>query len=98
MRVFWQRKRVAVMSAGLALVIAGLTWAQSARTAAPANPPVKLKVADNRGPAVTNRLGFAPVVKEVLPSVVSIQSSKMVRTSENPGRNRGQGQGQMDPF
>jgi serine protease Do len=55
-----------------------------------ANPPATMKFAEkNVGPG---RMGFAPVVKAVVPTVVSIKSSKVIKTS---GR---RGQSQMDPF
>src|ERR1051326_6032159 len=89
MRVFWQRNKAVAMGAALALVLAGLTWAQSSRTSA--NPPVHLKVAaESHGPAVTNRLGFASVVREVLPALVSITATKVIKTSER--------QQQVNPF
>ena len=48
------------------------------------------KLADpNQGPS---KIGFAPVVKSVVPAVVNISSSKVVRT---PNQFSG---GQMDPF
>ena len=44
----------------------------------PANPPATLKLADpNLGPS---RNTFAPVVKKVLPVVVNVSSSKVIRT------------------
>jgi serine protease Do len=43
------------------------------------NPPASLKMADaNEGPS---RTGFAPVVKKVLPAVVNISSTKVIKTS-----------------
>jgi serine protease Do len=57
-----------------------------------ANPPATFKYTEGKvGPSKT---GFAPVVKAVVPTVVSIKSSKVVRT----GLRRGQGQSQNDPF
>jgi len=53
-----------------------------------------MKFADrNQAPS---RMGFAPVVKSVMPTVVSIKSSKVVKTGMRMGRN--QEQGQMDPM
>jgi Do/DeqQ family serine protease len=53
------------------------------------NPPATLKFASaDAGPS---RNSFAPVVKKVLPAVVNIQSSKMVKTGFS-------GDSQMEPF
>ena len=55
------------------------------------NPPASLKFANpDEAPS---RNSFAPVVKRVVPAVVSITSSKMVKTGLE-----GEGQGQMDPL
>jgi serine protease Do len=84
-----------------ALVLGGLSVAH-AQKGSQANPPATMKFADrNVGPS---RTGFAPVVKAVVPTVVSIKSSKMVKTGMRRGqgqRQQGQGQpdlGQLDPF
>jgi serine protease Do len=59
------------------------------------NPPATFKYTEAKvGPS---KLGFAPVVKAVVPTVVSIKSSKMVRTQFRGQRGR-QGQDQSDPF
>jgi serine protease Do len=61
----------------LALGIGGLGLA-AAEHAFSNNPPASLKLADaNEGPS---RTGFAPVVKKVLPAVVNISSTKVVKT------------------
>jgi serine protease Do len=64
------------------------------RGAAPnTNPPVSLKLANpNEGPS---RNSLAPVVKQVLPEVVNISSTKTVKTA---GRTSGQMPEMMDPF
>lgn len=86
-----RRGVAAVAVAALTLVLGGLGIAHAQRSSQ-ANPPATLKFADkNVGPS---RTGFAPVVKAVVPTVVSIKSSKVVRTS----RLNGQGQGQLDPL
>jgi len=55
------------------------------------NPPVTLKLADvNEGPSKTS---FAPIVKAVLPSVVNVSSSKVVKAGTE-----GVEQLQMDPM
>ena len=61
-----------------------------------ANPPATLKFADNKnvGPS---RSGFAPVVKAVVPTVVTIKSTRVVKTSERRGGRNSQDQ-QVDPF
>src|SRR5580704_15683246 len=60
---------LAVGAGGLCLAAAEHAWN---------NPPASLKLADpNEGPS---RTGFAPVVKKVLPTVVNISSTKVVKT------------------
>ena len=60
-----------------------------------ANPPASLKLADpNEGPS---RNSFAPIVKKVLPEVVNISSSKVVKTSADFSGQMPEGM-QMDPF
>src|SRR5580693_6686560 len=56
------------------------------------NPPASMKFANPDEPASRNT--FAPVVKKVLPAVVSVSSSKMVKTGFS---NQGE-QGEMDPL
>ncbi len=92
----------AAMALGLVLGVAGLGVArtiQKSTTAqkigvsstAASNPPATLKLADPKeGPSTTS---YAPVVKEVLPSVVNISSSKVVKASAE-----GMEQLQMDPM
>jgi serine protease Do len=84
----------AVLVAGLVLGASSLAIAHSTQkaltTKAETNPPATLKLADNsEGPS---RSGYAPVLKNVLPSVVNISSSKVVKARQMGG------QGQMDPF
>ncbi len=60
-----------------------------------ANQPASLKVADpNEGPS---RNSFAPIVKKVLPEVVNISSSKVVKASNDSSGELPEGM-QMDPF
>jgi serine protease Do len=74
--------------------LGGLGVAHAQKGAQP-NPPATMKFAEkNVGPS---RTGFAPVVKAVVPTVVSIKSSKVVKTGVRRGQ-RGQGQDQLDPF
>jgi serine protease Do len=81
----------AVLVAGLVLGASSLAIAHSAQKAATkveTNPPATLKLADgNEGPS---RTSYAPVVKSVLPSVVNISSSKVVKARREMS--------QMDPF
>jgi len=74
---FTKRPQAAAVALALALGMGGLGLA-AAEHAWNANPPASLKLADpNEGPS---RTGFAPVVKKVLPTVVNISSSKVVKT------------------
>ena len=90
-RFSFERGRVAaVVVLALALVLGGLGVAH-AQKGSQANAAATLKFADrSEGPS---RTGFAPVVKAVVPTVVSIKSSKVVKTT---GLNNGQGQ--IDPL
>ncbi len=93
--------RPAALALGLVLGVAGLGFAHtmqraaasgktgSTEKAAVANPPATLKLAEvNEGSSKTT---FAPIVKAVLPSVVNISSSKVVKA-------QGMEQMQMDPM
>lgn len=84
----------AVLVAGLVLGASTLAIAhstQKALTKAEANPPATLKLADtNEGPSHSS---YAPVLKNVLPSVVNISSSKVVKAQKMDQQLQ-----QMDPF
>ena len=92
------KSRTAALALGLVLGVAGLgvartiqhsTTAQKVGAASEKNPPATLKLADPKeGPSSTS---YAPIVKEVLPSVVNISTSKVVKASDD-------GMGQMDPM
>jgi serine protease Do len=94
------KSRPAALALGLVLGVAGLGFAHTIQKSAAstktdaaektaANPPATLKLADvNEGASKTT---FAPIVRAVLPSVVNISSSKMVKA-------QGMGQMQMDPM
>jgi len=70
------RPKTAAVALALALGIGGLGLA-AAEHAFANNPPASLKLADsNEGPS---RTGFAPIVKKVLPTVVNISSTKVVK-------------------
>jgi serine protease Do len=72
-----KRPKAAAVAMVLALGIGGLALA-AAEHALNSNPPASLKLADpNEGPS---RTGFAPIVKKVLPTVVNISSTKVVKT------------------
>ncbi len=93
--------RPAALALGLLVGVGGLSFAhtlqksaasgetKTTEKAAVANPPATLKLAEvNEGASKTT---FAPIVKAVLPSVVNISSSKVVKT-------QGMEQLQMDPM
>ena len=94
--------RPASLALGLVLGVAGAGFAHTiqkgavnakatATEKADANPPATLKLAEpNEGASKTS---FAPIVKAVLPSVVNISSSKVVKASAE-----GMEQLQMDPM
>jgi serine protease Do len=86
----WSKPRALMLGLALALGVTGLGVARASQKLFGGNPPASLKLADpNQGPS---KIGFAPVVKSVVPAVVNISSSKVVRT---PNQFSG---GQMDPF
>jgi serine protease Do len=93
-KVAFGRGRVAAaLVVGLGLVLGGLGVAHAQKGAnSPANPPATFKFTDAK--VAPSRTGFAPVVKAVVPTVVSIRSSKVVKTGAIRGQ-RGQGQGQI---
>jgi serine protease Do len=94
------KSRTAALALGLVLGVTGLgvartmqqsTPAQNAAASSTTNPPATLKFAEvNEGPSKSS---FAPIVKAVLPSVVNISSSKIVKASSE-----GMEQMQMDPM
>jgi len=80
---FGLRPKAAAMAIALALTLGGFGIARANRVAS-ANPPASVKLADaNEGPS---RTGFAPVIKKVLPTVVNISSSKVVKTPAGFGQ------------
>jgi len=70
------------------MVLGALGVVAAAEKASQPNPPATFKFSERNTPP--SRLGFAPVVKSVLPSVVSISSTKIVKT--------GAQRGQVDPL
>ena len=85
------RSRPAVLVLGFALGAAGLGLAHTTEKSLSSNPPATLKLADpGEGPTKSS---YAPLIKEVLPSVVNISSSKVVHN-----RMSSEDDMQMDPF
>jgi len=72
----WRRPQAILLAATLALGIGGVGVAVADRLGL-SHPALDLKVANSDEPH--SRLGFAPVVKKVLPAVVSISSSKVTK-------------------
>ena len=69
---FWRRPQAILLTAALAVGVGGVGFA--AGHFGSANPPLMLKLANpDEGPSA----GFAPVVKRVLPEVVSVSSTKI---------------------
>jgi len=85
------RSKPAVLALGFVLGGAGLGLAHTAEKSLSPNPPATLKLADpGEGPSKSS---YAPLVKEVLPSVVNISSSKVVHNRVSPEDGM-----PMDPF
>jgi serine protease Do len=85
-------RRLLVMALALALCggVAGYAVAHTGQGAS-GHVHATLKIADPIEGA--SKTGFAPIVKQVLPNVVNISSSKVVRTPNQIGEGM-----QMDPF
>jgi serine protease Do len=94
--------RPAVLGLGLLLGVGSIGLARTAQKAGPgaknvaaatepANPPARLKLADANETASNS--SYAPMLKSVLPSVVNISSSKVVKAHMD-----GMEQLQMDPL
>ena len=85
------RSKPAVLVLGFALGAAGLGLAHTTEKSLSSNPPATLKLADtSEGPSKSS---YAPLIKEVLPSVVNISSSKVVHNRMSPEEGM-----PMDPF
>jgi serine protease Do len=85
------RSKGLVLGAALALGVGGFGAVRGAINHGESRPPATFKFADsNEGPS---RTGFAPMVKKVLPAVVKVSSSKVVKTPAGFF-----GGGQMDPL
>lgn len=85
------RSRPAALALGFALGAASLGLAHTAEKSPASNPPATLKLADP-GEA-PSKSSYAPLVKEVLPSVVNVSSSKVVHNRMRPDEGM-----PMDPF
>jgi len=77
-----------VLAVGLTLGGLGFAAGQAGKAAGGSNPPAVVKMSDQPEPS---RSGFAPVVKRVLPAVVSVSSTMVVKTGGAQGQ-------QLDPF
>ncbi len=88
-RFLWKRPKSMALAAVMAFGLGGIGVASM--RALETNPAPQLKFADPHEPAT--HAGFAPVVKRVMPAVVSITSSKMVKT---PTMFEGNGSGMDD--
>jgi serine protease Do len=82
-----KRPKAAAVTMVMALGLGGLAVAAADHLI---NPPATFKFANADEPASRN--SFAPVVKRVLPSVVTITSSRMVKTGFQPGQDGGDDQ------
>jgi len=95
-RDFLKRGRVTSAVVAAALLAVGGLGIVHAQKGSQENPPATFKYTESKVVGAS-KLGFAPVVKAVVPTVVSIKSSKMVRTQFRGQRGR-QGQDLSDPF
>jgi serine protease Do len=78
---FWRRP--AVLAISIALGLGGFAIAGADRVLS-SNPPLSMKFA--KAIEAPSRTGFALIVKEVLPAVVTISSSKVVKTPAGGGQ------------
>ena len=75
---FSRKTQAAILGVALSGGVAGYAVARTSMTGTAAHVHASFKLADpSEAPSKT---GFAPIVKEVLPNVVNISSSKVVRT------------------
>jgi len=83
------------LATAFGLVAGGLGISRLRGDISSANPPASLKLANpNEGPS---RNSFAPIVKQVLPEVVNISTTKVVKTPAGLSKEMPQGM-PMDPF
>ena len=79
-RKFWRKPQAVVVAMLLFAGVAGIGMARAKQNLFAPGLHAALKLADPaEGPS---RTGFAPVVKEVLPDVVNISTSKVVKASD----------------
>ncbi|HLX42191.1 MAG TPA: DegQ family serine endoprotease [Bryobacteraceae bacterium] len=96
--LFKSRRWLATAAVTTALAVTGFLGVRAATLPHPDNPPANVKTAPRSEAA--SRRGYSAVVKKVVPAVVNISSSRVVK-NEMSGM-RGQPQGEMpqglDPF
>jgi serine protease Do len=81
-RNFWKKPQTIAIAMILFVGVAGLGMARAGQKLLSAGLHASLKMADPaEGPS---RTGFAPVVRGVLPDVVNISTSKVIKGSEQP--------------
>jgi len=77
---FLRKSQALILGIALTGGVAGYAVARTTATASAGHVHASLKLADpSEGPS---KIGFAPIVKEVLPSVVNISSSKIARSPD----------------
>src|SRR5215469_10935946 len=87
------RRTIVTASAGTLLVVGGII---GAATLPNTNPPATIKTAPRS--EESSRRGYSPVVKKVVPAVVNISSSRVVKNDMRGMHGQGApGQG-LDPF
>src|SRR5580704_5185803 len=75
------RNRFAAVAITTALAVTGFMGLRAAEAEHQANPPANVKVTTRSEAASAH--GYSAVVKQVVPAVVNISSTKMVKTSGN---------------
>src|ERR1700732_2418108 len=92
---FTGKSRILAGATILLLGMAGWGVARASQKFFTSGVHISMKMADPaEGPS---RTGFAPVVKGVLPDVVNISTSKVVKASDHPDMENGMPDG-MPPF
>src|SRR5712691_8194346 len=78
----WSRPKTMALAMIILVGAAGFGVARASQALFSGNGHASMKLADsNQGPSKT---GFAPIVKSVLPDVVNISTSKVVKGSNRP--------------
>ena len=94
-RSLFKRSRLAAIGAAAALTVTGFIGLRATETRL--NPPATIQ-AVSRSEAAQGR-GYSSVVKRVVPAVVNISSSRVVKTDANAGQEfQGRGFEGVDPF